>query len=69
MARIVKNPISLSVTVCAFEFVFKTREEAMVYLMWFENYAKQHRRQTVIAQSTRKTSGAFIQNEKPQKGN
>ena len=42
---IVATPTAPSVTVCGFEFVFRDREEAAVYLKWFENYAKQHRRQ------------------------
>jgi hypothetical protein len=45
MARVAKTSTGLSVTVCAFDFVFRSRDEALVYLKWFENYAKLHRRQ------------------------
>ena len=48
MARVVTTLAKLSVTVCGFEFSFRDREEAAVYLQWFENYAKQHRRQFEI---------------------
>ena len=45
MARVVATQAKLSVTVCGFEFSFHDRDEAAVYLRWFEDYAKQHRRQ------------------------
>jgi hypothetical protein len=45
MARIVSTPTNLSVTVCGFEFAFRSRQEAAIYLTWFEDYAKKHRRQ------------------------
>lgn len=46
-----RNPIvawtggDLCVSVCGFDFVFRDREEAVIYLKWFEQYEKQHRRQ------------------------
>lgn len=48
MARVVTTPPKLSVTVCGFEFSFRDRDEAAVYLQWFEDFAKQHRRQLDI---------------------
>lgn len=35
----------LCVSVCGFEFVFGDRREVAIYLKWFEQYAKKHRRQ------------------------
>jgi hypothetical protein len=49
-----RNPVvrwvggDLSVIVCGFEFVFTSHEQARVYLEWFENYPKLHRRQFAI---------------------
>jgi hypothetical protein len=46
-----RNPIvawtggDLCVSVCGFDFVFRDRNEAAIYLQWFEQYEKQHRRQ------------------------
>jgi hypothetical protein len=45
MARVVETPGKLSVIVCGFELDFRSRDEALIYLKWFEDYAKQHRRQ------------------------
>jgi hypothetical protein len=46
-----RNPIvgwaggELCVSVCGFDFLFRDRKEAVIYLRWFEQYEKQHRRQ------------------------
>ena len=42
----------LCVTVCGFDFAFRDRKDAAIYLKWFEQYEKQHRRQFNIIGAT-----------------